>query len=322
MRSIKAIPAALVMTASLALGWPTDAHAYVRAVTDNGLPTWWRSPCITMRISLDSPPPAMTAADYLAAANIAGAQWGHDSLACSGLSIKMQKVSEPLETGLDGKNTIVAWQDSWSKHPVPDDPAQIIPHAPNAFAVTTVFKSKSTGEIVDADIEINAVKFVWTDLGNHPDLAAQGRADLQNTLTHELGHVIGLAHPCYTPNDGFPRLDDNTGTPELDCKDPALPLSTSEATMFPAVATSDIQRRSLAADDQQAACDIYPSATSTCHEAANSGCGVAPRPSEGLSQRRSTLVVLLSAWIAAMLIRRRSSLLASRRCPPRVVRRR
>src|SRR5512135_2465730 len=40
------------------------AHAYVRAVTELGVPVWWRSPCIAMDIYLGSPPPTLTADQY------------------------------------------------------------------------------------------------------------------------------------------------------------------------------------------------------------------------------------------------------------------
>ena len=170
--------------------------------------------------------------------------------------------------------------------------------------MTTVFKSKTTGEIVDADIELNATSFVWTDLVNHPEMAAQGAADFPNTLTHELGHVIGLAHPCYTQHDGPNPLNDNNGDPELDCGDAALPASVLESTMFPAVATWDTQRRTLAADDQKAACDIYPSASAMCRRSPGDGCALIGRPSPRPGGRAlSAFLAVLLASLSALVFR-------------------
>ena len=50
-----------------------------------------------------------------------------------------------------------------------------------------------SGILVDADIVINDRDFLWDDTSttNHEDVHVY---DLQNTMTHELGHAIGLAH--------------------------------------------------------------------------------------------------------------------------------
>jgi hypothetical protein len=253
-----------------------------------------------MELYLGAPPPEMTAEEYLQSARSAAEQWSHTNLTCSGLSIDIQAVSQATaDVGFDGKNMIVFYQDSWSKHPLPADPAQVVAYAPNAFAVTTIYKSKTTGEIVDADMEINAVRFLWADLVTHPDLGPLGAADFQNTLTHELGHVIGLAHPCYSQNDGPTRLTDNNGNPELDCKDPAVPASVSESTMFPAVATSDTLRRTLAADDQQAVCDIYPSTSTRCGPSQSDGCSLVGR-AQNRPQGRA-LLSFLEVLLASLL---------------------
>ena len=265
-----------------------------------------------MELYLGAPPPAMTADEYLQGARSAAQQWSHIDLACSGVSIDIQAVSQATgDVGFDGKNMIVFYQDSWSKHPLPADPTQALAYAPNAFAVTTVYKSKTTGEIVDADMEINAVKFVWEDLVKRPDPGNQDAADFQNTLTHELGHVIGLAHPCYSQNDGPTRLNDNNGNPELDCGSPTLPAAVSESTMFPAVATSDTQRRTLAADDQQAVCDIYPSGLALCGQSQGDGCtlvGHAPTGTHGRALPTFLALLLASLlwkWMSRQTIARR-----------------
>jgi len=175
------------------------------------------------------------------------------------------------DVGLDGKNVIVFRQDTWCT--TSTDTGEQTCYAANAMAVTTLFKNKKTGEIVDADMEINAVYYAWADLIADPTQATGMTADFQNTLTHELGHVIGLAHNCYIANDGPTPLTDNTGNTELNCGSANVPATVTDATMYPVVSTYDTERRSLTPDDQQAACEIYPSSQATC--TSNSGCSVA-----------------------------------------------
>ena len=58
------------------------------------------------------------------------------------------------------------------------------------MALTTVIHNSETGEIVDADIEINTATFPF---GVYEKNGASVN-DFQNTLTHEIGHVFGLDH--------------------------------------------------------------------------------------------------------------------------------
>jgi hypothetical protein len=57
----------------------------------------------------------------------------------------------------------------------------------SALGYTTVTTNKETGEILDADIEINGS--AQLSMGPVP-----GKYDLQSIITHEAGHFLGLAH--------------------------------------------------------------------------------------------------------------------------------
>ncbi len=63
-------------------------------------------------------------------------------------------------------------------------------HGPGVLALTTLTFSTCTGRIVDADIELNAAEFTFSA----SPLPPPNTVDLQNTVTHEVGHLLGLDH--------------------------------------------------------------------------------------------------------------------------------
>ena len=93
----------------------------------------------------------------------------------------------------------------------------------NTLALTTVTYALESGEIYDADMELNSAdnQFTTSDTGV--------QFDLLSIVTHEAGHFLGLAH---TP-------------------DPT-------ATMYPNYIPHSTNLRHLAADDISGICAIYP----------------------------------------------------------------
>jgi hypothetical protein len=112
------------------------------------------------------------------------------------------------------------------------DPIDAWMHQLGALAITTVTYETGTGELLDADIEVNDSGFRFSAC-DPP--GCDVRHDLKNTLTHEMGHVLGLDHP---PVDGGPD---------------AL-----EATMYASATEGDLQKRDLAADDIAGLCTLFP----------------------------------------------------------------
>jgi MYXO-CTERM domain-containing protein len=111
---------------------------------------------------------------------------------------------------------------------------------------------KSTGVIVDADIEVNAKNFVWGDVALQPGT----KQDLQSTLTHEMGHLLGFDHTCVMAGaPGAPPLDD-MGNPVPSCDDASAAVRAT--TLFPSVTPNDVSKRTLEPDDQRAVCTTYP----------------------------------------------------------------
>jgi hypothetical protein len=293
--------------ATLATG---TAQAYVREVTKSGVPVAWHYPCQTMHIYLGSPPPVLKADAFSSASVQAAAAWSYPALACTDIRLAMVLESAPTaDVGQDNKNVIVFRQDTWCLQPTPVDDAGVPQpecFPSSALAITSLFKNSKTGEILDADIQFNAVDYSWGDLVGQPALAISGTADFQNALTHELGHVIGLDHNCYAETDLQDRLNDNTGAPEADCP-PTPSGAIGEATMYPSVNLSDTTRRTLTADDEQGICEIYPHVHDACPAlAADGGCIVVAttKPDRGRTALLSSAMGCLGI-LALVLLRRR-----------------
>jgi MYXO-CTERM domain-containing protein len=103
--------------------------------------------------------------------------------------------------------------------------------------------------------------------------------DLESTLTHELGHVQGLAHNCWDHVTATAPKD-NTGMTIPDCNGP-LSADITNTTMYPYYGmTGDISKRMLAADDVAGVCDVYGriAARLACYPEIDGGCSVSARP--------------------------------------------
>jgi hypothetical protein len=77
-------------------------------------------------------------------------------------------------------NTIIFVQD-WDERDLP----------PDAFGLTLVWHNPESGEIYDADMQINET---LGTLAICRGSCARGEVDMQNVITHEAGHFLGLGH--------------------------------------------------------------------------------------------------------------------------------
>ncbi|HEX9104101.1 MAG TPA: hypothetical protein VF997_17940, partial [Polyangia bacterium] len=135
--------------------------------------------------------------------------------------------------------------------------------------------------------------------------------DLENTLTHELGHLQGLDHTCAdsaTP----PQEVDDSGSPPPSCSALAsLPLDEqikiTTATMYNFAKPGEISKRSPKADDVAGIANAYPPASDpgSCKPVdlnayKSGGCSI------GGPARRSlaALAVLLGALVVLVARRR------------------
>jgi hypothetical protein len=280
--------AAALLLAGAAMSAGT-ASAYVRTTTDKMVPVRWSRSCQVVVAHNANPPPNLTPELVVTAARAAAATWSHESVACSGFELQISvEENSDAPAANDGKNNMVFRRSAW-------------PYDPSALAITTVFARQDTGIILDADVELNAVdggRFKWGDLvagigtGVHVE-------DLQNTLTHEFGHLLGLDHNCFL-SGASRRGVDNNGVQVPDCDRASQEIQ--DATMFAAVAPGDTMRRTLTDDDIAGSCAIYPA--SSAASCTDSGDGMAGGCSFGGRQGRAAGLVLALGLISAAIRRR------------------
>ncbi|HSZ83307.1 MAG TPA: hypothetical protein VLA14_13550, partial [Polyangia bacterium] len=277
------------------------AQAYVRSTTDAGAKYHWNETCVPVTIYLNNfttTPAAsgMTATDVIKSVTAAAHAWSPDSVTtCPGATSPSFEIvpsvapdaAKPPKVAWDGKNTIIFRTEMWSM----SGEANTMDYDPAGLAVTTV-TARGDGHIVDVDMEVNGVSQTWMNLdpGIYPPSNHDQGADvydLQNALTHEFGHFIGLAHTCYSPPSTTSSTTsihpvDNTGARVPDCDDETEAEAAAEmnSVMWWQTDPGSINKRTLYPDDINAVCGIYPQARpapACALDQVNPGCAVAPR---------------------------------------------
>jgi len=88
------------------------------------------------------------------------------------------------QVSLDYHNRLIFRQDQWCSDPLPKDGAC---YDPSALAITSVLADKSSGEILDADMEVNAYDYTWSDYVFYPEQFESNTQDFQGTITTSSG---------------------------------------------------------------------------------------------------------------------------------------
>ena len=252
------------------------AAGFVRFYTTNGChPVYWDPRCI--HLTTDSAGvPEMPIADFDRIVQSSIDSWQRSTSGSRFLRLDYLPTSIPREVAAcDGMQVIKFRVDSWCRPIDGCKNSQMVCYDPAAAALTTVTHVDeptdpvADGRIVDADIDLNAVNNYFYDADKGPPPVSDGRqrADLWNTLTHELGHLQGLDHTCRRGTlDTMPTCTrDGHGNQVIDCQtveagrftDNTL-ASIYDTTMYPTAQPEETKKRLPKADDIAAIIERYP----------------------------------------------------------------
>lgn len=216
---------------------PSRAHAY-RTLSDtaefaeaDANSVVWEG--AKLRYSLDDNLPAgLVPAQVEAAVVSAFGIW--ERVPCAAVTTSNEGWRRAPARSGDGISTISWVHDGWAS-------------GSEAGAHTDLVTKKRDGQwrIVEADVFLNAQDYTWT-----LDASAGSESkELRSILLHELGHVLGLAHPC----------TDASGS---GCSDACGEAGVSECSTAQADVVMnpiyDSSRLTLAEDDEAALCALYP----------------------------------------------------------------
>lgn len=265
--------------------------------TKTGVPLAWESSCAFL--SFDEAGTTHLPGDReFTVMEASVARWLAETSSCTYFSVDVRG-RRSGEVGLDTENLVLFREDRWCRPATSEDPQEC--YDSNAAGLTTLFfiddaDSDRNGAILDADIELNGVHFAISDSGESAESGCE--SDLDNTFTHELGHLMGLDHTCFT---GGVRLQDDEGDPQPNCSGD-LPSDITEATMYNYQECGETKKASLEADDIEGICAIYPSSADpgSCTEPTidEESCGCRTNGSNG------SLLIVVAAFIAFRLRRR------------------
>ncbi len=225
--------------------------------TEAGKSLFWESGCVLVTVDAAGTNQVNGDAEF-DATDSSIAEWNDNVASCSFMHLE-QTERIASEVGRDNRNMIKFRDTTWCRPAIKDDPARC--YSPSAAGITTaVFVddagSGRDGAIVDADVELNGADFAITHLGQSTGTNSC-KSEITNTLTHELGHMLGLEHPCLAGGD--PPRTDGDGNPVPSCSatnDAAI----LEATMYNFQDCGETKKATLSPDEVDAICTTYPTA--------------------------------------------------------------
>ncbi len=227
--------ALLAAVAVAAVSVPTAALGFCRTTTcgpgqctanpscefclEGGRPLFWGGRCISFGVQGGASP--LRGIDFETTRNVIGsayAKWM--SVDCGGAAPDLElRDFGAINCGRQEYNQTAGNANVWMFR----DDYWPYSGANATLALTTITFNVKTGEIFDADVEINSIQNPIT-LGD-----TNIQADLDSIVTHEAGHFLGLSHSCE-----------------------------KQATMFASYKLGEVGLRTLEADDIAGICTLFP----------------------------------------------------------------
>jgi Matrixin len=232
-------------------------YARTRAIEGNlnsSCLTWKGNAQLVIRANSKAPPSLPGTAAFTAIRRSINS-WNAQMSTCSGLRLSEGPPTESRFIGVDSnspssENIIVFRSRLCSKVAPKTDPCwrelacsnkfDCWENGANVVAVTLTTYDKDSGRLVDADVEYNAglqsepgqFFFTTADMPACPPTSPATSCvstDVENTTTHELGHLLGLAH-----------------------------VSTLNSVMYKSAPPGEVTKRVLDEGSKQFICDVYP----------------------------------------------------------------
>jgi MYXO-CTERM domain-containing protein len=285
---------------------PTQNHCW-----SEGLPLWWKNACVSYDIQQNASR-QITYEDARSNIAIAFSQW--TARTCPTDDAGASRVSiDVVDKGKVDCNQVQYNSDQPNQHVIlfRDD---AWPHndSSNTLALTTVTFNPDTGEIYDADMEINTAS-VRMSVG---DPVPSDGFDFLSVVTHETGHFLGMAHSGdvhatmyahYTQGSTYMRAlspDDIAGI----------------CTIYPPDGTRTVDKSVSASGSvpEGLPCDPTPrhGFSSECATTQTKGCAIAP-PTEDAGAGGGALAMAGAALLIMMRRRRVGSETPPDSCPSR-----
>ncbi len=232
-----------LLTVALVSSWSKEASAFCRTTTcgpdqctpnpscefclDGGMPLYWASRCVSFSIH-QAGSPARGISFEVASQIISGAYARWMAVDCGGARPSLEVFDYGAVTcnrqeynQRDGNSNLWVFRDDYWPYV----------GAAATLALTTITFNVKTGEIFDADVEINSLQNNIT-VGDD-----NVQADLDSIATHEAGHFLGLSHTC-----------------------------DQSATMYASYKVGEIGLRTLESDDVAGICALFPPGSNrTCN---------------------------------------------------------
>lgn len=259
------------MIVSLKVAMALVLSQYVRTKTDdsnlNSQCLWWLNDTnIVFHQSVNGEPTVSGESEFTAVSDSYGT-WQTQLTACGSLKLtegartQTRTVGYSTDTSVTNENVVlfrltkcndlVTSDNACWKQGTCGNDFDCWEHSASAIAITSTSYTPSSGRDLDSDIELNSPSFLFTT-------GIPVVTDIQNTVTHEVGHVLGLAH-----------------------------INLEASTMNAKAEAGEVNKRTLDTGSKQFICDVYPKGkpTKTCQiptltsslgTPAKAGCSAAP----------------------------------------------